>query len=1090
MLRAWNANMDIQICLDFYAIITYITEYIAKLDAALMEVLKSVLKKNTDLSNNEKMALIANTFQTHRQIGEAEAFYKLIPNLKLKDSNVTTQWLSIGDPNEVTKRLKQATEEDIKSGLQLITLKDREGFFYLTPDMMSKYTRRDPIIEKVVASHFAKMFQGGMRSTKQHEEENSIHDDVEPYLPNSDNDDETKFHYIITPETALPGSQRVPLPEVISLQSTYPRESKYMKKRNFPAVLRFHKINKNNNPEKFMLHELMLYKPFRNITELQTNTLEQYEERDPETGKRKVDLVKQQVMPHLESVEEARFNLEQAQLNTDMEKMGILLDPTLEQDNADCILEGVQDHPDYFALDPEDLEVHEEVSNETNRNTYRSFEIADEETLKRRSRSLDPDQRSILDIAIKYAKDIVKARDKEGNPPPQPPTIIGHGGAGAGKSTVINLLAEWCQLILLKTGDDFDCPYILKCAFTGTAAANINGQTLHSAFGFSFDNTHYSLSDKMRDQRRAQLKNLKMVIIDEISMVKADMLYMLDLRLQEITQNVNIPFGGVAIFSFGDIMQLRPCMGRYIFEIPSNPDFHITHILQSRWKMLQVINLTTNHRQGNDKTYADLLNRIRTGEQTPDDLDLIKTRLRPKNDEDLSKVDLFICCTRKNVSKHNEAYLKSLPGELLELKAINHLTTQKNFKPKIHPEGTIGMTSFMNELKLKLGSKVILIHNINTPDSLTNGQLGILIGVIKSTNEHTDKLVVKFNNENAGKDARKKSPGISAKYPGGTILERVSFKYPLSKKSKDVSTQATLIQFPLKLAHSITTHKIQGSTIAKPLKVALDIESCFEPAQAYVMLSRVQELDQILIIDKLTPSKLKPNVAAKSELLSMNERSLNANPTNWNKLRTDSLKITSLNIRGLKGNLEDLRCDLRIRKSDIIHLQETSTKNDECQNLNLPNYKNHFINIGQGKGIATYHNDKFKHVEDIVTETIQITKFSSEYVDSINVYRNQRGIPTDLICYLTQLISKDKITIITGDFNICSRIKWNNQVSTYLKSVGFKQYQQGATHIKGGHIDHLYIKHEGPRSINVETERYSPYYTDHDAILIILTPKT
>lgn len=136
----------------------------------------------------------------------------------------------------------------------------------------------------------------------------------------------------------------------------------------------------------------------------------------------------------------------------------------------------------------------------------------------------------------------------EGNTPPKPPTIIGHGGAGAGKSTVINLHAEWCQLILLKAGDNLECPYIIKCAFTGTAASNIQGQTLHSAFGFSFDNTHYSLSDKMRDSRRAQLKNLKIVIIDEISMIKADMLYMLNLRLQEITERINIPFGGVAIF--------------------------------------------------------------------------------------------------------------------------------------------------------------------------------------------------------------------------------------------------------------------------------------------------------------------------------------------------------------------------------------------------------------------------------------------------------------------------------------------------------------------------------------------------------------
>ena len=1092
MLRAWNANMDIQICLDFYAIITYITEYIAKLDAALMEVLKSVLQKNTDLSNNEKMALVANTFQTHRQIGEAEAFYKLIPSLKLKDSNVTTQWLSIGDPNEVTKRLKQATEEDIASGFPLITLKDREGFYYLTPDMMSKYLRRDPIIENVVSVHFAKMFQGGMRTDKKNQDEDANQEDPLPNKEDDDvnDDDDAKFHYIITPETALPNCQKEPLPDVVSLQWTYPKEPKYMKKRRFPAVLRYHKINKNNNPEKYMLHELMMYKPFRDISELQKDTLKQYEEREPTTGKRRIDLVKEQVMQHLESVEEARFNLEQAQLNVDMEKMGILLDPTLEQENADCLLEGTEDCPEYFALDPEDLEIAEEESSHTHKSTYRSFEISDENTLRQRSRELDPDQRIILDIAIKYAKDIVKAREKEGNIPPHPPTIIGHGGAGAGKSTVINILAEWCQLILLKPGDNLDCPYIIKCAFTGTAAANIQGQTLHSAFGFSFDNTHYSLSDKIRDKKRAQLKNLKIVIIDEISMVKADMLYMLDLRLQEITEKINSPFGGVALFTFGDIMQLRPCQGRYIFDIPSNPDFHVTHLLQSRWKMLQVINLRTNHRQGKDKTYADLLNRIRTGSQTPDDLEVLSQRIRPKDHEDLTKAELFICCTRKKVAKHNETYLTTLPGELYEFKATNHLATQKNFKPKIHLEGTIGITSFMNQLKLKLGTKVILIHNINTADCLTNGQLGILIGLIKSDNEHTDKLVIKFNNENAGKESRQKHPGITAKYIGGTIIERVSFTYPISKKSTEASTMATLIQFPIKLAHSITTHKIQGSTIPKPSIVALDIESCFEPAQAYVMLSRVQELSQIIILEKLTASKLNPNIRAKSELQSMNERSLQENATNWNKKDTDSLKLASLNIRGLKGHIEDLRCDQRMQQADIIHLQETSTKEDECSNLCLNNFRSHFINIGQGKGIASYYSNKFEHVQDIATDNFQITKFSSEKVDSINVYRSQRGLQANLNDYLTQLLSKDKITVITGDFNICSRIKWNNSVTTHLKSLGCKQYQLGATHIQGGHIDHLYIKHDGPRSVKVEADRYSPYYSDHDGILTILTPKS
>ena len=130
-----------------------------------------------------------------------------------------------------------------------------------------------------------------------------------------------------------------------------------------------------------------------------------------------------------------------------------------------------------------------------------------------------------------------------------------HGGAGAGKTFVIQSLAEWIEFILQKPGDEFNCPYVIKTAFTGTAASLIEGMTLHSAFGFSFENKHYSLSDKTRYARRNITKNLTMIIIDEISMVKADMLYQLDLRLQEIKQKIGVPFGGISVFLFVDILQ-------------------------------------------------------------------------------------------------------------------------------------------------------------------------------------------------------------------------------------------------------------------------------------------------------------------------------------------------------------------------------------------------------------------------------------------------------------------------------------------------------------------------------------------------------
>ena len=1092
MLRAWNANMDIQVCLDFFAIITYITEYVAKTDSALMEVIKGVLEKSPEKTGREKMALIANVFQTHRQIGESEAYFKLISSLTLKDSNVKTQWLAIGTRDEVTKRMKLATKEDIESGLPLVEIEGQDGLYYEQPDMLSKYLRRSEKIESICPVQYAKMFTSDSRIEKKREEVSENVDENELDSDDDDDDDddpESKFHYIMTSNPRAP-KQR--LPDVDTLQWTYPKETKHMRKRRFPAVIRFHKVNRDRDPDKYMLNELMLYTPYRDIKELQKDTLEKFQEKDPVTGKSKIKIVKEQVMEHLESVEEARYNLLEAEKKKDMERIGMILDSTFHQDNAECQEEGLEEHPDYLHLDPEDMGMIDEDGGLQVQSTYRSIEIPSDNVLNQKSRGLDEQQRMVLDIGIKYAKDIVKSR-KDGNVVPNPPMLMVHGGAGSGKSTVINLLASWMQLILLKSGDDPDCPYIIKCSFTGTAAANIQGQTMHSAFGFSFDNKHHSLSDKKREEKRKALRNLKIVIIDEISMVRVDMFYQLDLRLQEIKERPNIPFGGVSLMCFGDLMQLKPCLGRYICDKPSNPEFHITHLLASRWSMLQVLNLETNHRQGEDKTYADLLNRIRIGAQTEEDMELLKTRVRKKDHTDLKTVGLIISCTRKTVAKYNEDYIESLDGDEIKSEARHHLQTKKKFKPKIHPEGTVGKSSFMNILKLKLGVKVILIHNIDTADCLTNGQLGILMGILYTVDGEVDKLVVKFHNESAGKDKRKRFPGITAKFPGGTVIERTTFKYCLSEKNSQAGAQAAVVQFPLKLAHAITTHKIQGQTIAKPIKVLLDIESSFEAAMVHVMLSRVQAIDQVYILEKLTESKIRVDSLALMELHSMNERSLNKKQTAWNKKSKNTIKIASLNCARLQPHIADIWHDFKLQKADMIHLQETwLTEDDNMEQFRseTKRYKEHFVNVGPGKGLVTYYRDQFQHESDIKAETFQITKFSSDRVDSINVYRSQNGNLQQLNNQLHTIINMDKTTLITGDFNLCSMTKNKNKTTIYLKELGFKQYLIGATHIAGGHIDHLYMRQSESEELEIRAERCSSYYSDHDSILITLTIKS
>ena len=136
---------------------------------------------------------------------------------------------------------------------------------------------------------------------------------------------------------------------------------------------------------------------------------------------------------------------------------------------------------------------------------------------------------------------------------------------------------------LKKGGDSPDCPYVLLGAFTGAAASNIKGQTLHTLFSFNFGAEYMSLNDKQRDEKRAIYKNLKILIIDEISLVDADMFYKIDLRLRELMQK-QVPFGNVAVILLGDIMQMCPISGRYIFLSPRNSQFLLTHELDPLWK--------------------------------------------------------------------------------------------------------------------------------------------------------------------------------------------------------------------------------------------------------------------------------------------------------------------------------------------------------------------------------------------------------------------------------------------------------------------------------------------------------------------------
>ena len=1080
-IMCWNSNMDIQLTLDHFAIITYISDYMLKDDTGTMEFIIRAIKDTENLTLKERLKAVKNTFLTHRQIGEAEAYYRLIPSLHLSGSNCATLYIHTGFLQNRSVFLKAISKEDAKKlpKTKLVTISDRpDKYFTQTVSVEDRYDNRPDELKQMSLAQFAKRLT---RTSKlmSDEDDDLFEDGTEVVISEEDQ---------LIEEESLEDSQDINSNTVIALdkqhriplKKTYKCDGTYMRLRK-PLVLRFHKYKQTTDPHQYYFSQLRLFHP-HSLDELKIwqNDLDKCLLAF-KNAKDSIRYVKSKVMKYQEKVEEAQ---EKAQEEFD-NCVGDIIDAAKEQEQDDCRIEGTHEPDAFLALDPDNFESSVNSSTKYNDSYFKKIELQELSYICSETRKLDPDQRQVIDIGVEFAQNLKKCQNnKHGKP--VPPLIVVHAGAGCGKSFVINLMTQWQERILRTAGDDPSHPYILKCAFTGTAASIIEGQTLHHAFSFSFGNEFYSLSDKVRDDRRRLLKNLKIVVIDEFSMVKSDMLYQLDLRLKELKEVYDQPFGGVSIFLFGDLLQLRPTAAKYIFDDPTNEQFRITHAIESLWEQFKVVNLTYNHRQGNDKSYADILNRIRVGEMTDEDISILHTRVMDHNDPKLPKDAIYISAVNEDVSKVNEARLDNLNGPMLTINSVITNKTLQKYKPTITNAGTIKNTPLQNILRVKVGAKVILTYNIDTSDGLTNGALGEIVGY-DMVEGRVQIIYVEFNDKKIGRNKRMSMPQLQNRFPGrnATPINKLEFAFGQSKKAYSTSSQATALQFPLKLAWAITAHKIQGQTIKKPNMLIADLSRVFEAAQAYVILSRIQDLNQLVLLGDVFSEKIYPSSQAIAELENMRRRTYVSAKTHTE----NRLKLVSLNIRSIRSHFADLFSEPQIRGSDLVLLQQTCLeKNENTNGYSLPNMSKRFISIGNGKGLALYYTEKFSVVSVFANEQYQIAKIQSDEYDVISVYRSSDSNQRNKSMFSKQvlnMVNNFKKTVIVGDFN-CSALK--NKEDTIVKDIehsGFTQLVQLPTQVQGGLIDHIYVSHLiEPNHFQV---RQKPvYYTDHDILEIMI----
>ena len=322
---------------------------------------------------------------------------------------------------------------------------------------------------------------------------------------------------------------------------------------------------------------------------------------------------------------------------------------------------------------------------------------------------------------------------------------------------------------------------------------------------------------------------------------------------------------------------------------------------------------------------------------------------------------------------------------------------------------------------------------------------------------------------------------MAAKFPTGTGLEKMSMNYSLKANAQQ---NLNVIQFPLKLAYAVTAHKIQGQSLPKPFKIAMDLGSTFTPSQAYVMLSRVEDIKQVVIMQAFQESNITISPEALTELKKMNERSENANPTPWRSSKTGTTKIACLNVMNLNNNHRFVCQDPTLQHADIFCLSETWMATDANQEkFAVEGFQSHFNSVGPGKGLAVFFKSGvFWHRADCCLGGAQLSWFESEALNVVTIYRSKGQDVQEILGRIDEWKDDNKVTVVCGDMNICAKKDPKNKLTTQLEEWGFEQLNKEATHIEGGHIDHMYMTKEAVSRGTLE--RYTAFYTDHDALLL------
>ena len=1046
LLKSWDANLDIQYVLDPFSCIVYIISYISKSEREMGMLLKqtSIEAEEGNLSARQTLKKIGSAYLHHREVSAQEAVYRVC-NLRMKESSRKTIFIPVGEnPTRLSKPLHQIKEnrEDVDD-------------VWMT-SIVERYENR-PNNEEFVNMCLAQFCS----------------------------------EFRVLAKSEVPSTSKEGVFELQNGKGFVQRRV-----RTNPAIIRYPRFSQEKTPEKFYQSMLQLFLPYWCQDHLKPPKYDLYQafyesgqvrlngKRSLQSVKTIVDCNHQNYCKNEQIINDAEEMFERI---GEPEDAWAQLCPETETNRRHCLEIKSRVEDDECESEMPDLTQEEHNSDIL----YRVQHSTQRHDMLPLLRSLNKTQSEIFYFVRNWCL------EKSNGRTPQPFHIFVTGGAGTGKSHLIKTVEYEANRLLSKTMNNPESVTVLLTALTGTAAFNINGNTIHHAFALNkyMPFPYEPLQEQRLNSIRVKLQDLQILVIDEVSMVYKRLLYYVHERLVQI-KKCRLPFGGVSVIAVGDFFQLPPVKQKknerlYNENVSYPEDF---------WKELfKVVELTEIMRQREDVEFAEMLNqlRIRTKEQQ------INTKLIEHFRECIKEGPeeaLHVFATNDEVNDYNLSMLQRKSLDMVEIEAKDFRKDKTTGKLHLfeNPVSTKRSEGLSSSILVSVNARIMLTRNVNVEDGLVNGVMGRIskINVSNKNSKEITGITVFFDNPDVGKKTGKRN--------SSGLLE-----INISRAEEEMRGKGRQYfirhQFPLQLAWACTAHKVQGMTANE---VVVNLDKMFAPGQAYVALSRVTMKNGLYIetscndIADLFRKRVYGEADVKDALSEMKKFLPQQNdPSDENA----SIALILHNVQGLRAHFEELRSEQRFQNVSVICLTETWLKSEENKFFYLKDFSmfrkdrsESYDNTSEvslklknskGGGVAIYFQIKENASEIILpVKNIEVVALLlNQNIAVVTVYRSSAQ-PIDLfVSSLTDLIrfikeNYDK-AIILGDFN--EQTDSCGPIQQYMNATGFTQFVTFPTTEGGTSIDHVYGF--GIQQNEIDVSLLPIYYSYHEAVLVKIT---